>query len=225
MNEPLHPTLARVAAHLPFHLNETERVNVAYRRWRQHADAEARYVVDLWTYCYVRRYFLFKAARETAFASPADMDVLIEEAFLKIQEKMETVSDTTRFASWVSVVCKYTYLNYRRAQIVTVPVDQDGGPDPATEAPNVLHDPGFAREAVRHAIDRLPAFLQDVARLRFLEGRTYADIGRRTGKPLPSIRTYVNKALVKIRSDREFLEAVGHGEGDSGRKSGERGYV
>lgn len=203
-----HRTLASVAAHLPFHLDETERANTAFRRWRQHDDDEARRIVDLWTYCYVRRYFLYKRARATSRDTSADVEALIEKTFLKVQENLNAVSDATRYTHWVSVVCKRTYLNYRRTQLATVSVDQDSGPVLAVDAPDVLHDPNLARIAVRQAIERLPPFLREVARLRLLEGRSYEEIHKRTGKPIASVRTFVNKARVKIRTDEEFLALI-----------------
>jgi len=203
-----HRTLADVAAHLPFHLDETEQANAAFRRWRQHDDEEARRIVDLWTYCYVFRYFLYKRARATSRDTSADVEALIEEAFLKVQEHLDAVSDATRYAHWVSVVCKRTYLNYRRTQLATVSVDQKGGPVLAVDAPDVLHDPSLARTAVREAIGRLPPYLRETARLRLLEGCSYEEIHKRTGKPIPSIRTFVSKALVKIRTDEAFLALI-----------------
>ena len=60
-----------------------------------------------------------------------------------------------------------------------------------------------------HAIDRLPNFLQEVARLYFTQQRKYDEIGQITGKPVPTIRAYVNKAVKRFRQDRVLLAYVG----------------
>lgn len=211
MKDSPHRTLANVTAHLPFHIDETEQANAAFRRWCQHGGEEARRIVDLWTYAYVFRYFLYKRARATSRDTPADVEALIEETFLKVQENLDTVTDPTRYANWVSVVCKRTHLNYLRTQKATVSVDREGGPVLAVDAPDILHDPGRARIAVQQAIGRLPPYLREVARLRLLKGCSYEEIHKRTGKPIASIRTFVNKARVKIRTDEEFLALIREG--------------
>jgi len=90
-------------------------LRISFRQWQTQADDEAGYHVDLWTYCFIRRYFLVKFARE-AYGGPADLEALIEKAYRKVQSRRHTVADTARYASWVSVVCKNTFLNYLRGR-------------------------------------------------------------------------------------------------------------
>lgn len=201
--------LAAVAARLPFHLNETDKVNAAFRHWRQQDDAEAKYHVDLWTYCFIRRYFLIKFTREGLYNNAADMDTLIEEAYVKVEDHQASVSDTTRYASWVSVVCKNAYLNYRRNYQPVVYIDQDDGLHLQGESLEALHDAGMVHEGLRVAIERLPEFLREIAYLRFIENASYQDIAQFVDKPLPIVRSYVNKAVAKIRTDPVFLAYLG----------------
>lgn len=202
-------SLAAVAAHLPFHLNETDKVNAAFRHWRQDDDDEAKYHVDLWTYCFIRRYFLIKFSRDALHDRIADLDALIEEAYVKVEENKTTVSDTTRYASWVSVVCKHAYLNYRRTCYPVVSIDQDDGLHLQGDSLEALHDAAMLYEGLHRAVERLPEFLRDIAYLRFIENASYPDIARVVDKPLPIVRSYVNKALLKIRSDAVFLAYLG----------------
>ncbi len=207
------PTLFRsldaVARALPFHLNETDKVNRAFRRWRRTDAAQALYVVDLWTYCFVRRYFLVKFSRDPACGGAADLEELIEQVYARVQQHRSTVADTTRYASWVSVVCKNAFLNYLRSLTPTVSIDQENGPQLRAEAPEATLDAGLVYEGLRQALARLPGYLRQIARLRLLEACSYRDIERITGRDLPTIRSYVNRAIVKIRSDPQFLAFLG----------------
>ena len=67
-----------VARHLPFHLNETGRANEAFLRWQTENDLAARRIVDLWTYCFIRRYFAVKFVQNPAYRA-ADLDLVAAE--------------------------------------------------------------------------------------------------------------------------------------------------
>ena len=61
--------------------------------------------------------------------------------------------------------------------------------------------PALRDDTLICAIDALPAFLRDVARMRLLDNCSYSAIQEATGKPLPTLRTYVNRALERLRGD------------------------
>ena len=47
----------KVASILPFDLNDSDEINSVYRKWRQtHEETELKHL-EIWTYCFVRRYF------------------------------------------------------------------------------------------------------------------------------------------------------------------------
>lgn len=199
----------RLAASLPFHLDDVDRANAAYCAFRAGPSEATRRPVDLWTYCYVSRYFRTKFARETAYAV-ADLDLLVARAQDRIWRKQHTVREPERYASWVSVVCKRTYLNWIRARRRIVPLD-------APSAPPLVAEPGRSpelipvRAAVGAAVDRLPPFLQDVARLRFVEGASYAAIAGMLQKPAPVVRAYAFKARTRLRKDPLLRDLFGLG--------------
>ena len=202
-------SLASVAQHLPFHLNETDKVNTAFRRWRQQDDDEAGYHVELWTYCFIRRYFLMKFTRDALFNNPADVDALIEQAYIKVQDHLSTVSDSAHYASWVSVLCKNAFLNHLRNLPQAISIDQEDGPQLQGDSLEAHFDIGMLHQGLREAVDRLPEYLREIAYYRFIKGLSYQEIGRFIDKPLPVIRSYVNKAVRKLQKDPIFLAYVG----------------
>lgn len=204
MSRSAFESLDALAASLPFHLDDIASANEAFVRWRESGSDTDRRVVQLWTYCFIRRYFLVKFVQETAY-SPADLDALIDTTFRKVERSASGIKKPSRYASWVSVVCKNTFLNYLRGRRRAVSLDEAGAPQLAGEPPGVYHDISIAREAVLRAIDRLPPYLQECVRCRFIEGLTYEEIAQRTGYPLPRIRSYINKAVKRFREDEELL--------------------
>ena len=208
MSDDAFESLAAVAASLPFHIDDVQAVNAAYTRWHGSRRPAERRWIQLWTYCFVRRYFLVKFIQEPAHTI-ADMDELVDKTFRKVERNEGQLNDPSRYASWVSVICKNTYRNYLRSRRRAVSIDDRPTSALVSEAPRAYNDAGMAREALGQAIARLPRYLQTCVRLRFIEGLSYPEIADRTGRPLASIRAYVYKALQRLREDddlRDFVE-------------------
>jgi len=203
--------LRTVLDRLPFSVDDSDAANDAFGRWLEDDDQDAKRVVDLWTYCFVSRYFLAKAAGD-AFETAAAADELITRTFQKVQKNRDNVRNPDRYTNWVSVVCKNTFLNYTRRDRVAASINDDEGPTlKATEA-RPIPEVGFVREAFSQAIDRLPNYLQEPARLYFLEDREFEEISEEIGKAVPTVRTYKHKAVKKLREDDTLREYVDHPE-------------
>lgn len=199
--------LRTVLDQLPFAVDDSDAANDVFRRWREDGDPKAERLVDMWTYCFVCRYFLAKASGD-AFDRAATPDELITRAYEKVQEKRDGVRDPSRYTNWVSVVCKNTFLNYTRRDRVADSIDEEQGPTLQAQDSRIP-EAGFVREAFEEAIERLPDYLQEPARLYFLEDREFEEISDEIGKAVPTVRTYKHKAVKQLREDdrlREYVE-------------------
>lgn len=202
MSSPLEK-LDSLSARLPFHLNDIPQVNRAYARWQAAGyEGGSDPVIDLWTYCFIRRYFLVKFMQERSYAV-SDLDELVDRAFRKVEQNRLRLQDPGRYAHWVSVVCKNTFLNYLRSRRYTQSYSDDT--DFVADGAAVYDDLGLVMEALLDAIERLPSFLQEVAHLRFVEQCSYEEIAERTGKPAASLRTYTSRILSRFRTDARLL--------------------
>jgi RNA polymerase sigma factor (sigma-70 family) len=196
-------SLQRVASYLPFGLEDTEQVNKAFSRWRSNSCETAKQEVELWTYCYVRRYFLMKFARQSN-GQVSDYDQLIAKVFRKIESKSGSVRDYSRYTGWVSIICKNAFINYLR-ESTTVALPDEAASMLEAESDVANGDAAQVYDALRSAIKRLPDSLRDSASLRFLAKRSYEEISQATGRPLPIVRSYVHKAVVRLRNDPALL--------------------
>lgn len=196
-------TLDTLASHLPFSLDETEQVNETYARYATAPCAPDARLVDLWTYCYIRRYFLIKFIRESAFRS-AELEQVVERTYRKVENRRHQLEQQDRYAQWVSVVCRNTFYNFvsRRKRITAL----DNVPEPPVEMPEVELevDAGAVFVALTSAIETLPNFLQATARMRFVENLSYEEIARIIGKRVPTVRAYIHKICSRFRKDREL---------------------
>lgn len=194
-------SLRRLAGELPFHLDDNAAANVVFRRWHQHRTPADKRLVDLWTYCFVYRYFLIKLAA-TSRPAPLCFDALVAEAFADVQQHLHGLRHPERYTGWVGTICRHTFVNYLRTRHPMVSFE-DEAPEPLVEdtSPTQAHDDAIVNGSLCAAIDGLPAFLREITRMRLLENCSYDAISRHTGKPLATLRTYVHRALGQLRRD------------------------
>ena len=189
--------LRALAVDLPFHLDDIASVNATFVRWRAEGAADDARTVAVWTYCYVQRYFYVK------FASHPDaipVDQLIDRALRGAFCSQARVRRPERYAQWVSTICKRTFLNYLRIDRIHVALSENLPPASGLSAP-LHYDTALLRRSLGAAISSLPSFLRDIARMRLIEERSYTEIRELTGKPLPTLRAYTNKALRHLRNN------------------------
>lgn len=200
--------IEQLARRLPFDLDDSESVNDAYHRWFVSRSRKDNHILEIWTYCYVYRYFTWKYIQNAA-GSVADFEHLISRTYRKIMQHRERLDERARYASWVSVICKRTFLNFARARNDVVYLDQQTQELLVSEARPRARDRILMRQEIVAAVKRLPEYLQEAARLRFIRHMEYSEMEELMGKPVPTLRAYCHKALQKLREDeslRVFFE-------------------
>jgi len=197
-------TLETVAARLPFDIDESHRVNEAFAAY-MHADRiEDKRLIDLWTYCYVRRYFLIKFIKEARFRA-SELEHLVERTYRKIEQSRGAIKHHDRYAQWVSVVCRNTFVNFvaRRKKVIGLEPKHD-----IAELPGEAGDTDVNAAAVHTslllAITHLPPFLQATARMRFVENLSNEEIARIIGKRSATVRAYVHKICSRFRKNEDL---------------------
>jgi len=202
-------SLDALASRLPFAVDDYDAVNGAFGRWRTARAPRQRETLELWAYCYARRYFLVKYLRDPSL-DPEEMDRPIGEAFRRVCAHLDAVEQPERFASYASVICKNTFINAvrREARYHRRFVAAADAPEPVADPHDPLdgYDVALLRHALTAAIARLPESLREVARLRFLEGADYDRLEEATGLPRPNLRSYANKAAQRLREDPLLLD-------------------
>ncbi len=205
----LSRSLDEVKAYLPFDVDDFDRANEAFLRWRQTRSDRDLQTVELWLFVYSRRYFITKFLRERAL-NPADIEKPIGDAYRRAREHFDEIEHPERFVNFVSVVCKHTFVNFvrSRSRSRAVELDPDVVPEAAAETvdPTAAHDRRVLRYVLLAAVNALPDSLRGVARMRLLEGREYEEIAEEVGKTQAVVRTYVSKALAKLRGDPALIE-------------------
>ena len=210
--DPEFLQLDRLVAKLPFALDDDQAIGERFVRWREEDCETSREEVELWTYCWVRRFFLVKLVR---FASrgPNDLDELVVTAYDRVERKRATVRQPMRFAHWVSVTCRNTWVNFLRDRRGHVSMDDqpEGSPlRPVSATSADEHgDDGYLFSAVLAALEEMPPYLRDIARRRLLEEESYEEISEATGKPIPNLRAYVARVIRRLRENPHVRDYAG----------------
>jgi RNA polymerase sigma factor (sigma-70 family) len=194
--------LGAVAAHLPFPVEDYDAANRTFIRWAERRDDRDLEAVEVWLYCYVQHYVLSRLLRMPRLGG-GEADRIIGQVFDRAREQVHRVADPAHFTCWVSAVCRNTFLNSLRRRYEPADLDVEALPDTEADPEPELAEPDRAlvRHAFTRALEALPEAVQPVARMRFLEGRSYDHIAAVTGHPLPTVRAYASKAARRFRAD------------------------
>ena len=103
--------LEKLLERLPFHLDDIEKANRYYERWQQTENREDRKIIDLWTYCFVWRGLLLKFSSHSK-ANDSDFDMVVAEVYERVVDRRHTLREKSKYASWVSVICRNVFINY-----------------------------------------------------------------------------------------------------------------
>lgn len=200
----LSHALDDVAADLPFAIGDFDAANEAFRRWRTAGSEEDYELLLKWLFCYTRRYFISKWMQEPELLVE-DMEEPLTTAFQRCRRALHQIREHEGFSSYISVVCKNTYLNFWRSRRRYPKVDIDSLPqDLVVDTdydPLVGHDRAVLVAAVHRAVERLPSWLRNVARRRLVDGLSYDELVQETGLSRATLRSYVNKAVIRLRDD------------------------
>jgi len=189
-----------VSASLPFGVDDYAEVNKTYLRWVERCEDSDRRFIEIWTYCYVQRFFAHQFQRTPEWMR-SDADRLIDKTLQRLRVARYQIRDPERYAYWVISVCRNAHLTYLRGRRLDGLADPDG----LVAEPTVSsrYDVAVMYDVLELGIGRLPAFLRDAARLRLVEGKPYKEIAARTGQSIPTLRSYTNRALSALRRDAQ----------------------
>ncbi len=187
-----------VSTSLPFGVDDYTEVNRTYRRWLELREACDHRHIEIWTYCYVQRFFALQFQRSPDWTR-SDADRLVDTTLMRLRSARYQLRDPDRYTFWVISVCRNAHLTYLRGRRVDGLVDPDSlVAEPIESSP---YDITRMYAALEFGIGRLPVFLRDAARLRLIEGKPYREISARTGRSVATLRSYVNRALYALRRD------------------------
>ena len=148
-------------------------------------------------------------------ASIEEAEVLTQETFVTVYQKLGSLKDNAKFAPWLFRIARnHVYQRYRRHTPAMVSVDiQDEDGHPAVELPDKRKDPqkacqaGECEEVVRRVIHDLPDKYREVFILSAIHDLSYQVIADIVGRSLSSVKTDIHRARLQVRGKvKDYLK-------------------
>jgi len=131
-----------------------------------------------------------------AGADPEDVEDMVQDIFMRAFRKAGRYrASKGRFIAWLATVARNDALNHlRRRRAATVSLDE------ALLSAGMTSDHGAEiTMSLMEAIGQLKGPAQAIARLRLLEGKSFAAIGRATNHPTETVKTIYYRNIEKLR--------------------------
>lgn len=137
------------------------------------------------------------------FGNRNEAEEALQDAYLTIWNRAAAFDrDKASPISWMVAVTRNRAIDRLRVRDKGKPVDLEEAlaiPDPAPDAEKQLAEKDDAR-IVDSCIDRLDGRDANFIRAAFWNGRTYADLAVAESTPLPTVKSRIRRALIKLRN-------------------------
>ncbi len=189
---------------LKFELDDFESLASSYTKWIEKGDSQTQHQLQLWAYCYIRRYLLQQFLRYGLKDSEA-FESLLEKTFLRCWNKFGAIRNPMSVAGWVLSVSRNSLKNFLRDVKGSKLVELQPGDELLDEIKEELDLPVIL-DAIKKAIMLLPQHLKKIANLRFVYNMPYDEICNTTGLEIQTVRAYCHKITNALRSDSRLSE-------------------
>lgn len=133
-------------------------------------------------------------------SEPAEAEDILQDVFVKIQERLGQLHDTAKLQSWVYLIARNAVIDHYRTRKPTVPVPESLIAEAAESDPEIES----LTMAFRRMIYALPEPYRDALVLTELEGLSQKQLAERLGISLSGAKSRVQRARQQLK---ELLHA------------------
>lgn len=182
---------------------------------------------------YWKSYALLEREAKKFYHTPEDVADALQDVYLRIYEKLDTLQDPKRFLGWAITVCKRTLMNRteyetRRKGLEDLRPDTSDDTEPGMDLlpaeeyrpdinPDSYVNSAAARDAVREVLEALPE-AQQMCLFLWMSGYSYGEIAVELDLPLGTVKSNLNYA--KKKSERALRQMQKEGTFDYKAVSG-----
>jgi RNA polymerase sigma-70 factor (ECF subfamily) len=131
---------------------------------------------------------------------PALADDLLQDTFLQVHRSRRTYEPGRPVTPWVFAIARHVFLMKRRSTGRRLRFEERLAADAATS--DIVRDDAqamVARDAVRRALDRVPADQREALLLHHVQGWSFAEIAARLGIRVNAAKTRAFRGLKKMK--------------------------
>ncbi|MCK8481566.1 sigma-70 family RNA polymerase sigma factor [Psychroserpens algicola] len=164
---------------------------------------------DIWKqYAEAIKYFILSKVKDASVA-----DDLLQETFIKVHTKLETLKDDDKVKSWLFSIARYTVLDYfRQRDLVYETSDEDF----IFEDQKLEHTKA---DCLRGIIKSLPKKYRDPLFLSDIKGLKQAQVSKQLHLPLPTVKSQIQRGRKLIAQG--FVDCCDFKVNDDGYLVGE----
>ena len=129
------------------------------------------------------KHFILSKVKDDAVA-----DDLLQETFIKVHVKLDTLKDADKIKPWVFSIARYTMMDYFRNNKLNLAIVEDSV---ASDEVNPEHT---REDCLRGIIKSLPKKYRDPLILFDIQGLKQAQISERLQIPLPTVKSQIQRA-------------------------------
>lgn len=129
-------------------------------------------------------------------ADPADADDILQEVFLKVHQRLDTLEDDSRLAPWLFQITRHAIIDHYRGRRPAVQLQDD------LAAPATPNEPDAARQlagGLREMIGSLPPAYQEALTLAEIDGLSQKDIAGRLDLSYSGAKSRVQRGRRLLR--------------------------
>jgi len=123
---------------------------------------------------------------------PVEVDDLVQDVFLTVLRKINSLKDLEKFGGWVAMIARNRAMDFYRSRRETEELTDDMPQQSTSE------DDGEAARALA-SIRELPEAYRETLILRLVEGMTGPEIAERTGLTPASVRVNLHRGMKLLR--------------------------
>jgi len=128
-------------------------------------------------------------------ADPATAEDILQDVFVKIQARLDTVEDPAKLQGWLYLIARNAIIDHYRTRKATIEVPETL---PAEPAENDVEMDGL-KAAFRRMIYSLPEPYRDALVLTEFEGLTQKELAKRLGISLSGAKSRVQRGREQLK--------------------------
>ncbi|TYB79937.1 sigma-70 family RNA polymerase sigma factor [Bizionia myxarmorum] len=164
---------------------------------------------DIWNiYSDDIKHFILSKVKE-----PAVADDLLQETFIKVHTKKDTLKNDDKQKPWLFTVARYTVMDYFRVQNIKITL-----PESEIEE-DALHEEHTEHDCLHGIIKSLPKKYRDPLFLADIKGLKQAEVANQLNLPLSTIKSQIQRGRKLITQG--FMDCCDLTLNDSGYLVGE----
>ncbi|MCK0114807.1 sigma-70 family RNA polymerase sigma factor [Gelidibacter sp. F63206] len=129
------------------------------------------------------RHFIFSKVKDEVVT-----DDLLQETFIKVHVKLDTLNNENKIKAWVFSIARYTVMDYFRQNNLSYSIEEKDIVEEHTHSDHTKED------CLRGIIKALPKKYRNPLILADIQGLKQAQISERLDLPLPTIKSQIQRA-------------------------------